>query len=164
LNWLDVDPRTSSEHLYGFDFSIHAVKKRQQQIPHRTHHEFAIRRTGGAIELRLGRLAHQVPVDGLGELLEHLLLKQMLNIHSTLVMGRLGRYENNIMTWVSPTNNKLIDRATRYVQHLLASAGHPDPGYDQVVHELFAEMDESAPGESVVLRTYRALSRRKQAS
>lgn len=163
LNWPEVDSRTSSHHLYGFDFSVHAVSRRRQQISDREHHDFAISRNRDGIDLSLGRLAHQIPVDGLGELLEHLLLKQVLNIHSTLVMGRLGRYQNNIMTWVSPTNGKLIDRATRYVQHLLASAGHRDPGYDRIIHELFAEMDESPPGESVVLRTYRALSRRQQA-
>ena len=42
------------------------------------------------------------------------LLKMLLNQHSTLVMGRLGRYESNIMTWVSPNNGKLVDRAARY--------------------------------------------------
>lgn len=159
LNWLEVDARTSTDHLYGFDFSVHAVDRRRQQIPDRKHHQFAIGRNGKGIALSLGSLAHHIPVDGLGELLQHLLLKQVLNIHSTLVMGRLGRYQNNIMTWVSPTNGKLIDRATRYVQHLLAGAGHKSPGYERVVHALFAEMERTPPGESVVLRTSRALQR-----
>jgi N-acetylmuramic acid 6-phosphate etherase len=88
-----------------------------------------------------------------------LLLKQMLNIHSTVVMGRLGRYKSNVMTWVSPTNCKLVDRATRYVKQLLAGAGRPNPRYEEVVHRLFAEMDVTRPGESVVLGTYRSLLR-----
>ena len=91
-----------------------------------------------------------------------LLLKQVLNIPSTVVRGRLGRYERNIMTWVSPTNGKLVDRATRYVEHLLAGAGHVETRYEEIVRQLFAEMDVSEPGESVVLRTYRALSRRRR--
>ena len=37
--------------------------------------------------------------DGAPPLFQHLLLKQLLNIHSTLVMGRLGRYKGNLMTW-----------------------------------------------------------------
>lgn len=45
----------------------------------------------------------------------HSLLKIILNNLSTLIMGRMSRYESNIMTYVKPTNYKLIDRATRYV-------------------------------------------------
>ena len=81
----------------------------------------------------------------------------MLNIHSTVVMGRLGRYKNNLMTWVSPTNCKLVDRATRYVRLLLAGAGQADRSYEEIVRRLFAEMHVTEPGESVVLRTYRSL-------
>ena len=61
------------------------------------------------------------------------------------------------MTWVTPTNRKLIDRATRYVRHLLADAGRPDATYEEVVHRLFAEMQTTPPGESVVLGTFRSL-------
>ena len=45
----------------------------------------------------------------------HSVIKMVLNNLSTLIMGRMNRYENNIMTYVKPTNFKLIDRATRYV-------------------------------------------------
>ncbi len=83
----------------------------------------------------------------------------MLNIHSTLVMGRLGRYENNLMTWVSPTNGKLVDRAIRYVRQLLANAGRTDQGHETIVRQLFAEMERLEPGDSVVLSTYRSLLR-----
>ena len=72
-------------------------------------------------------------------------------------MGRLGRYENNLMTWVSPTNGKLVDRAARYVRHLLDQTGGVDPGYAAVVSQLFLEAERTRPGESVVLRTYHAL-------
>jgi N-acetylmuramic acid 6-phosphate etherase len=89
---------------------------------------------------------------------QHLLLKQMLNIHSTLVMGRLGRYRNNLMTWVSPTNHKLVDRAARYVGHLLAESGRPDVTYETIVRRIFAELNRVPAGESVVLATVRSLS------
>ena len=114
-------------------------------------------RDSNPLDFQLERLAHDVPVRGMPELFQHLLLKQMLNIHSTLVMGRLGRYKNNIMTWVSPTNGKLVDRATRYVKQMLAGAGRTDQRYEEIVHQLFSELDEIEPGESVVLRTYRSL-------
>ncbi|MFQ5701833.1 MAG: hypothetical protein ACE5HU_08325 [Acidobacteriota bacterium] len=163
LDWPDVDPRTTSEYLQGFDFSLHAVERRRRQIPDKIHHEFVIRRSRDAIRWRLGDLHHDVRVGGLRDLFQHLLLKQMLNIHSTLVMGRLGRYENNLMTWVSPTNGKLVDRAARYVNRLLLGAGRTGTQYDDIVRRLFTEMDAIEPGESVVLRTYRSLLKQGQA-
>jgi len=159
LNWPDVDPKTTAPYLQDFDFSAAASAQRRRQIPERAHHEFRIRRSGEDLELRLLGLRHALPVGGLPELHQHLLLKQMLNIHSTLVMGRLGRYENNLMTWVSPTNGKLIDRAARTVQHLLAQAGSTGHGYEKIVRRLFVEMDRAEPGDAVVLRTFRSLVR-----
>lgn len=45
-------------------------------------------------------------------------LKMLLNALSTCIMVRLGRVMGNYMVWVVPSNLKLIDRATRYVQRL----------------------------------------------
>lgn len=45
-------------------------------------------------------------------------LKMLLNALSTCTMVRLGRVMGNYMVWVVPSNLKLIDRATRYVQKL----------------------------------------------
>lgn len=153
LNWLDVDPRTASAYLDGFDFSARALSRRCERMRASTHYEFRIERSPVGIRFELDGLAHELPAADLPTLFQHLLLKQLLNIHSTLVMGRLGRYENNLMTWVSPTNGKLVDRAVRYVRHLSTLAAGRVPGYDEVVLRLFAEMDRAEPGESVVLRT-----------
>jgi N-acetylmuramic acid 6-phosphate etherase len=162
LDWPEVDPRTSDAYLRGFDFSIGAVERRRRRVPGSTHHEFRIRDGADGIALRLGWSAHRVTIGDIPELFRHLLLKQMLNIHSTLVMGRLGRYESNLMTWVTPTNGKLVDRATRYVGHLLSRAGSTEHRYEDIVHELFAEMASSQPDESVVLGTYRSLLRKSR--
>lgn len=43
----------------------------------------------------------------------------VLNAHSTLLMGRVGRFESNLMTFVVPVNLKLERRAVRLVQWLL---------------------------------------------
>ena len=162
LDWPEVDSRTSAGYLSGFDFSVNALDRRRRRVPASIHHEFLVRDDNDAIELRLGRLGHRVAVGKMPELFRHLLLKQILNIHSTVVMGRLGRYESNLMTWVTPTNGKLVDRATRYVGHLLTRAGHAEHAYEDIVHELFAEMAVSRPEESVVLGTYRSLLRRSR--
>jgi len=45
-------------------------------------------------------------------------LKLLLNALSTATMVRLGRVMGNYMIWVVPSNLKLIDRATRYIQKL----------------------------------------------
>ena len=157
LDWPEVDPRTSSAYLHEFDFSAAALEPRRRRIPDRAHHEFVVRGAGDGIELSLGDATHHVSASDLPALFAHLTLKQLLNIHSTLVMGRLGRYESNLMTWVLPTNGKLVDRAARYVGHLLSLAGRRDRTYEDIVHELFAQMSLAAPDESLVLRTYRAL-------
>jgi N-acetylmuramic acid 6-phosphate etherase len=159
LNWPEVDRRTTADYLGRFDFSVHALQRRRFRIPDKIHHEFRIAESRGGIGLRLNGASHEVRANGLPELFRHLLLKQMLNIHSTVVMGRLGRYKSNLMTWVSPTNCKLVDRATRYVKLLLAGAGQAERSYEEIVRRLFAEMHVTEPGDSVVLRTYRSLLR-----
>ena len=45
-------------------------------------------------------------------------LKMLLNALSTCTMVRLGRVMGNYMIWVVPSNLKLIDRSTRYIQKL----------------------------------------------
>jgi N-acetylmuramic acid 6-phosphate etherase len=45
-------------------------------------------------------------------------VKMVMNAISTCTMVRLGRVMGNMMIYVVPSNLKLIDRATRYVNHL----------------------------------------------
>jgi N-acetylmuramic acid 6-phosphate etherase len=45
-------------------------------------------------------------------------LKMVLNALSTCTMVRLDRVMGNFMVWVVPSNLKLIDRSTRYIQKL----------------------------------------------
>jgi hypothetical protein len=47
---------------------------------------------------------------------KQILLKMLLNGHSTAVMARLGRIVGNTMTYVNPSNLKLIGRATSLIQ------------------------------------------------
>lgn len=54
-------------------------------------------------------------------------LKMVLNAHSTAVMARLGRVVGNTMTNVSPSNLKLIGRATYLIQsHVNESLKKPE--------------------------------------
>lgn len=59
-----------------------------------------------------------VPYSGLLNGVLRVGLKLLLNALSTCTMVRLGRVMGNTMIWVVPSNLKLIDRATRYIQQL----------------------------------------------
>jgi hypothetical protein len=138
------------------------VARRRRSNTESRHAEFQIRSTGwdgpaDGIALKLDDRSYLLPTPGLPELFRHLLLKQALNIHSTLVMGRLGRYEGNVMTWVRPSNGKLVDRAVRTVQLLLEREGKGSPRYEDVVRSLFREIEAMPPDDSAVLRAFRTM-------
>jgi N-acetylmuramic acid 6-phosphate etherase len=68
-----------------------------------------------------GCVAVLVPVPKTDFLLEgvtRVAVKTTLNTLSTCTMVRLGRVMGNYMIWVVPSNLKLIDRSTRYIQKL----------------------------------------------
>lgn len=65
--------------------------------------------------------------------------KMLLNALSTCTMVRLGRVMGNVMIWVVPSNRKLIDRATRYIQAL---TGLP---YEEACLHLFEAIDYVSP-------------------
>lgn len=175
LNWGVEFPKSNESYLWGFDFSRHAVDYRTQNIPG-THHHFYVQALDREMEWRLGDREVKFPLfqstlkksalvsaEKTGvllrreELFHHLQLKMLLNIHSTLVMGRMDRYRQNFMTWVRPSNGKLVDRAARYVKWLLQEDGIKDISYEEIVTELFNQYEKLAAQQSVVISTYRAL-------
>ncbi|MBM3294540.1 MAG: hypothetical protein FJY82_08445 [Candidatus Aminicenantes bacterium] len=60
------------------------------------------------------RLAVDTAGDPMG-VRSHIALKMLLNAHSTAVMAKLGKIVGNTMTNVSPSNLKLIGRATSLI-------------------------------------------------
>ena len=70
-------------------------------------------------------------------------------------MGRMGRYQSNIMTYVKPTNYKLIDRATRYVMIL-----RPGSKYEEVVQVIYDIRKKIRPDEPIVLKVIEVLNQR----
>ena len=157
LDWPHRNPKTALEYLKGFDFSAQTLEYRQETIPSAEHFVFSIEHLGHAIRWNLQDLEASFPISDSGDLFDHILLKLLLNMHSTLIMGRLGRYTSNFMTDVSPSNGKLIDRSTRYTLWLLAQNNIHSFTYEQVVHELFRQLENLKSGESVVLKTFEAL-------
>lgn len=157
IEWPDLKNIAGQERLYGFDFSKNAKEQRHKIIPPDKQHLFRIWREGDTMHFALGTLEHRIKIGDLSPLYEHVLLKVILNIHSTLVMGRIGRFESNIMTWVKPSNYKLIDRSIRYVQYLLLNDGVDSYSYDDICHVLFTQYDTLGADAPIVLKTYENL-------
>jgi N-acetylmuramic acid 6-phosphate etherase len=159
LNWREIDERTCGDYLKEFDFSTGAKEFRKWLTKDTEHSDFEIFRHEETILWRLQdhEAALMLP-ENTSPLFEHTLLKMLLNIHSTLIMGRLGRYRSNMMTWVYPTNGKLIDRASRYVKTLLHEEGI-EVDYAQVVEALFATRKRITGNESIVLATFEELKK-----
>ncbi len=145
LEWEDIGGVASYERLLGFDFSRDLRQRRIRAIAGATQERFAIQNRGEHILLEMAGKKHSLNVAALPDLSCHLILKMLLNSHSTLVMGRLGRFEGNIMTWVRPTCNKLIDRAIRYAGHLLRKNGI-EKTYKEIAFACF-ELMEHVPAD-----------------
>ncbi len=151
LDWKEYAGRVDQRRLFGHDFSRQILQERWNYLADKTHAICVIKKRHDNLNFRLNEVAHSVPLGGLSRLDEHSVLKMLLNTHSTLVMGRIGRYEGNLMTYVRPSNNKLIDRTIRYVGHLLAQRGI-EHSYEDIAYACFQEMETIHPDEPIVLR------------
>lgn len=151
LNWPEVNPKTSPGYLEGYDFSKKALDFRFKILPDCQHHLFKINKVGHDLQWSFRDVEKTIPCFQGHPLFQHLSLKILLNAHSTVTMGRLGRFEGNLMTWVTPTNGKLIDRSVRYCEELLRSKNKPIPPYEELVTKIFAELDAGKPNQSIVM-------------
>lgn len=159
FHWTEVTKETSQERLLGFDFSNQLLTHRKKYLDV-THHHFNIYldREKNDLVFSLDELTHSIHLHSLNFLSTHLILKIFLNTHSTLLMGRLNRYESNLMTWVRASNFKLIDRTVRYASHLLALKGI-QVTYEELVHACFRLKDQTPRDESLVLKIVSELSK-----
>ncbi|NNE93857.1 MAG: SIS domain-containing protein [Verrucomicrobiales bacterium] len=161
LEWGDLSHLTSASAMARFDFSSAVVAQRNARISPASQFPFQISAEGGSngIEWEFRGHSHTVRIPGTVDFLgQNLLLKMLLNTHSTLIMGRLDRYEGNLMTYVSANNYKLIDRAVRYVRLLLEHHhDRVDFDYETVARQLLQTKETLGPDEPIVLKTVEAL-------
>lgn len=158
FHWSEVTDQTSAERLVGFDFSKKLIELRPKYLsaPH-THFKIYFNEKENALEFSLKENFHRLPLGELNFLSAHLILKIALNNLSTLIMGRMNRYESNLMTWVRASNNKLVDRAVRYVDTLLKQKGI-EISYDELVRACFKLKDAIPRDESLVLTMVKEFS------
>lgn len=158
FHWPEVTAQTSIERLMGFDFSQKLIAARPKYLnaPH-SNFKIFFDENKNALNFSLKENSHQLELGELNFLSAHLVLKIVLNNLSTLVMGRMDRYESNLMTWVRASNNKLVDRAVRYVDTLLRQKGII-VSYDELVQACFRLKDQIPRDQSLVLTMVREFS------
>jgi len=148
LNWPDL-PETLPQHIHGFDLSEDYANKRQ------AFNTISILAVNQNLAFQLsGSHSEQfnLAVAGLDLFQQQIVLKLALNILSTLVMGRLGFYQGNLMTSLYPSNHKLIDRAIRYTRYRYHQEIGIELPYEQVAEAVFTEMQNLQPGQSIVAK------------
>lgn len=150
LEWSEEFKKTRKEYMLGFDFSNQALFKRQKLAGDKSVHQIRVREMPAEILIEYNQKSLKVSTEGLDLLARHILLKMILNAHSTLLMGRLKRYVSHFMTYVVPSNGKLVDRATRYTLQLAAQDGL-SLDYDEVARTILQAQSEIEVGEPVVL-------------
>jgi N-acetylmuramic acid 6-phosphate etherase len=160
LEWPGINGIASGKRLLGFDFSRNVVKRRQEQEKSAQHHIFKIVSEGGDISFTLEKAHYLLKTPFTDPIFIHLVLKMILNVHSTLIMGRLGRYEGNVMTYVRASNNKLIDRAIRYIDMILRNR-NITVSYNELCYLLFEMLEITPVDKSIVLVTVAEVEKRR---
>lgn len=156
LNWNEVKESAGKDRLYGFDFSRDVFTWRN--LSGRPHHIFKVWQKEDQLLFELADKQVFFPTPKNNSLVAHLILKMLLNMHSTLLMGLMGRYESNVMTWVRPSNYKLVDRTVRYAQQLL-SEKEVSISYEALVEECFKMMKKGPRDEAIVLELVNLFSK-----
>ena len=156
LEWPEARHLAGAAVLRCYDLSAQVLEKRQNRLHGQKLGQFVIEAENDAIVWKFENLLHHEKIAA-PAFHRHLMLKMWLNSHSTLVMGRVGRYLDNLMTYVKPSNNKLIDRAVRYVRQLAQRRTGTAPDYATVVQALFKERAQMQLGDAIVLRTLAAV-------
>jgi len=161
LEWPEISGIASGKRLLGFDFSAKVLNRRTKEGNPGTQHIFKIGKDNHGIKFSLENNLHVLSTLFSDPLCDHLVLKMILNIHSTLIMGRHGRYEGNVMTYVRASNNKLIDRAIRYIDLILKN-NKINASYSEICHVLYEMLEKTPSDESIVLTTANEIQRRQK--
>lgn len=140
LEWSELNDRASGARLIGFDLSEGGPLFQKYRKGFNQNGLFEFENSAQEFRLKFGGnewMKVPMPRPLLSQMI---LLKMMFNAHSTITMGRLGRYYGNIMTFVRPSNFKLIDRAVRYVEHMIEDMPEK-PSYDEIARIIYEKKD-----------------------
>jgi N-acetylmuramic acid 6-phosphate etherase len=160
--WHNLLEVAGESRMKGFDLSLNSRIRRQKDEKLPTGFELDFSDVGDSRwqASRDGDVVWQGREKDMHPLYQQTLLKMRLNLVSTLIMGRLERYHSNIMTWVRPSNRKLIDRALRNIRFLLQQADSQrssevsDETILQLIFELKSQENRNTP---IVLDVFKML-------
>ncbi len=153
LEWPGLPAPLGVSSILEFDFGREATQRRKERVHPRT--QKILRMDGhhrlGELEVKTDdfdlRLQSDLILDPIGE---QILVKILLNTHSLLVMGRLDRYEGNVMTWVRASNGKLVDRTLRYLEKLIDRRGLPAVPRTELARMIFEMQPILRPDEPLI--------------
>lgn len=154
LEWKCLNNKVSYKSILGFDFSDSFFKRHKKIYKNIEHHVFKILKNKNNIIFQFDKHVYKLKYYFKSNLHIFILLKMILNILSNLTMGRLHRYENNIMFWVKPSNYKLIDRCIRYVQFLCEQNKIKKISYNMIANLTFDQMRYLKDDESLIFKVY----------
>ena len=98
---LDWTEETSFKKLLGFNFSKELIDIRGKYA--NPFYYYEIKKEKNNIVFKFKGNEALFPISGLNPVLEQLVLKLILNTASTVMMGRMGFYEGNLMTSLYPS-------------------------------------------------------------
>jgi N-acetylmuramic acid 6-phosphate etherase len=154
LEWPELNGRLGLDSILEFDFGREATATREARVApkkqnvirldsHATLHEVEFKTSEFDSRLKTDLVAHP--------LTEQIFVKVLLNTLSLMVMGFLHRYEGNVMTWVRPSNGKLIDRTIRYLEFLIQKRGLKPVVREQLAKMIFETQPKLSPDDAIIL-------------
>lgn len=157
LNWPELQGKLSLASILEFDFSAATESRRAKKLGRKQHLlKMDYYPESAILDFIADDLEVQLKTDlVLNPLWNQILVKMILNTHSLMVMGRMQRYEGNIMTWVRPSNAKLVDRTARYLEILFERRGLKPIPRPELVQKIFETQQAIEPNEAVILKILR---------
>jgi N-acetylmuramic acid 6-phosphate etherase len=155
LDWPELHGLLNLDSILEFNFGREAIAARATRILPQTQNLLRLEShpTLATLEFKTEAFTTQLKSDLLLQpLLDQILVKLLLNTLSLMVMGKLNRYEGNVMTWVRPSNGKLIDRTVRYLEFLIEKRKLPFKTRAELVELVFKYRLLLNPNEAIILR------------
>jgi N-acetylmuramic acid 6-phosphate etherase len=159
LSWPELNRRLALNSILEFDFGKSTkltraarVAPREQAVLRIYHEKDALLIDGKIFCAKLSTVALEDP------LCEQLLIKMILNTLSLMVMGKVDRYEGNVMTWVRASNGKLIDRTLRYLEFLIEKRKLKPVTRADLIELVFSLKDKIGPNDALILKVLETLS------
>lgn len=148
LNWPQFE-QTSESYMDGFDISNNSPRNNTKLLPKKQYTE-AWLIDGDNLNIKLDNHTAKFYLPKNNNLCSTIIYKLILNAHSTIMFGRLGFYDGNLMLSLTPSNFKLMDRAIRYCQFILDTKYNKHISYEQIAEILFSEAHHLETNQSIV--------------